>query len=163
MVDRQRELLHLFHPGRRKLVVEAPALSNRDPSIRRAIGETNRCCRDAELTGSQPGIIFGNLTLCKLPAATSGFNGQSIRAFSAVANTGLRGGVTGYATDDLNQLAIELNASFHDGAASLLLKRTSSTAPVRCDSVFAGVTGDGTVRADDDHILPTTPRNPSRG
>lgn len=74
---------------------------------------------DAGLTGSQPGIVFGNLTLCNLPAATSGFNGQSIRTFQAEANNAVGGGVTPYAIDDLNQLAVDINASFADGAASL--------------------------------------------
>jgi uncharacterized repeat protein (TIGR01451 family) len=70
---------------------------------------------DAGLTGGAPGRRFGDLTLCSPPAGPTGI---SVRAFLAVTQEMLGGGVTPFGIDALNGLAQDLNAAFVGGEPS---------------------------------------------
>jgi len=63
-------------------------------------------------------VHFGDLMLYGLTGPVSGLNGQMVRSFASIANTGLGGGITGYSLTDLDSLADEINAAFNDGTVT---------------------------------------------
>jgi len=73
---------------------------------------------DAGVLTGAAGVHFGDLMLYGLTGPVSGLNGQMVRSFASIANTGLGGGITGYSLTDLDSLADEINAAFNDGTVT---------------------------------------------
>jgi hypothetical protein len=68
---------------------------------------------DKGVTPQNASVRFGDLHLFAL--TLTGLNGLSIRDFAAVVNTAIGGGTTGFTIQDLDLVAIELNAAFGGG------------------------------------------------
>ena len=69
------------------------------------------------------GLRIGDLTLCGFTGSRAGLNGMSVRAFAAIANTGLGGGSTPYTIQDLNQTAFDINNAFNDGIPNVIAQQ----------------------------------------
>src|SRR5712692_6816709 len=71
---------------------------------------------DKGVTPQNASVRFGDLHLFAL--TLTGLNGLSIRDFAAVVNTAIGGGTTGFTIQDLDLVAIELNAAFGGGGVT---------------------------------------------
>jgi hypothetical protein len=73
---------------------------------------------DAGHTLGTTGLRFGDLTLCGFTGAQATLNGTAVRSFLATANIALGGGGASLPITELNDLAVQLNASFGGGLVS---------------------------------------------
>lgn len=85
--------------------------------------ELNIDFSDAGHTLGTSGLRFGDLTLCGFTGPQAALNGTTARDFLATANVALGGGPAPLPITELNDLAVQLNASFGGGGVSLFAQR----------------------------------------